>query len=86
MSYQVQIKESAEKEIKKLDNSKRQEIISQLDKLEKYPKKYVKPLRGKINGLWQLRSGDFRIWYTVKNDKLVEVNAVKHKEDAKNYY
>lgn len=85
MSYQVEIKESAEKEIKKLDNSKRQEIISQLDKLENFPKKHGKPLRGRLNGLWQLRSGDFRIWYTVK-DEIVEVNAVKHKEDAKDYY
>ena len=85
MSYQVEIKESAEQEIKKLDNSKQQEILSQLDKLEDYPKKYGKPLRGKLSGLWQLRSGDFRIWYSIENDK-VQVNAVKHKEDAKDYY
>ena len=85
MSYQVEIKESAEEEIRKLDNSKKQEIISQLEKLEDYPKKYGKPLRGRLNGLWQLRSGDFRIWYTIKDQK-VQVNAVKHKKDAKEYY
>lgn len=85
MNYDVEIKESAEKEIKKLDNNKRKEIIKQLEKLEKYPKKYGKPLRGQLNGLWQLRSGKYRIWYTL-NEDTVEVRAVKHKEDAKDYY
>lgn len=85
MNYDVEIKESAEKEIKKLNNNKRKEIIKQLEKLEKYPKKYGKPLRGQLNGLWQLRSGKYRIWYTL-NEDTVEVRAVKHKEDAKDYY
>lgn len=85
MSYTVEIKESAEEEIKNLDNSKRQDIIGQLEKLEEYPEKYGKPLKGRLNGLWQLRSGDFRIWYTVEDQKVL-VNAVKHKKNAKDYY
>lgn len=86
MGYEVEIKESAEEELKKLDNSKKEEIISQLEKLEDFPKKYGKPLRGQLSGLWQLRSGKYRIWYTVQ-DNLVTVSAIKHKKDAKkNYY
>jgi mRNA interferase RelE/StbE len=53
-----------------------------MEKLEDYPEKYGKPLRGRLNGLWQLRSGKYRIWYTVEDAKVI-VRAVKHKEDAK---
>ncbi len=85
MPYLVEIKEPAEKEINKLDSQKQKEIIKQLEKLEKYPDKYGKPLRGKLSGLWQLRSGKYRIWYTIE-DNTVVVRAVKHKKEAKNYY
>ena len=85
MSFEVEIKESAEEQIKGLDKSKREEIISQMEKLENYPEKYGKPLRGRLNGLWQLRSGKYRIWYTVEQDKVI-VRAVKHKKDAKKDY
>ena len=37
MTYSVEIKESAEEEIQSLDNSKQEEILSQLEKLEDYP-------------------------------------------------
>lgn len=85
MSYEVRIKESAQGEIDSLDGSKRDEIIDQLEKLEDYPEKYGKPLRGSLSGLWQLRSGKYRIWYTVEDDTVI-VRAVKHKEDAKDFY
>lgn len=85
MGFEVEIKESAEQQIKDLDKSKREEIISQMEKLEDYPEKYGKPLRGRLNGLWQLRSGKYRIWYTVEDAKVI-VRAVKHKKDAKRDY
>jgi mRNA interferase RelE/StbE len=85
MNYAVEVKESAEEEIQSLDNSKQEEIVSKLEKLEKYPEKYGKPLRGQLNGLWQLRSGKYRIWYTVE-DETVIVRAVKHKDEAKEHY
>ncbi|MFB6199414.1 MAG: type II toxin-antitoxin system RelE/ParE family toxin [Candidatus Nanohaloarchaea archaeon] len=85
MGYRVEVKESAEEEIKSLDSDKQNEILAQLEKLEDFPEKYGKPLRGQLNGLWQLRSGKHRIWYTVE-EEIVEVRAVKHKEDAKEHY
>ncbi|MFP4116086.1 MAG: type II toxin-antitoxin system RelE family toxin [Candidatus Aenigmatarchaeota archaeon] len=85
MTYQVEIKEPAEKKLKKLDKSKSEEILNQIDKLKKYPQKYGKPLGGRLSGFWQLRSGKYRIWYTIEN-KVVYVRAVKHKEEAEEYY
>lgn len=85
MSYEVKIKVPAEEELKKLDSDKQDEILKQMEKLENYPDKYGKPLRGNLSGLWQLRSGKYRIWYTIE-DETVFVRAVKHKEDAKEYY
>lgn len=85
MSYQVEIKKPAEKEIKKLDKSISEEILKQMEKLKKWPAEYGKPLRRGLSGLWQLKSGKYRIWYTIE-DKTVYIRAVKHKEEAKKYY
>jgi mRNA-degrading endonuclease RelE of RelBE toxin-antitoxin system len=85
MGYSVEIKESAEEEIQSLDGDKQDEVFAQLEKLEDYPKKYGKSLRGSLSGFWQLRSGKYRIWYTVEEDT-VFVRAVKHKDDVENFY
>jgi len=85
MMYEVRITEPAEEEIKKLDKRKATELLKQLKKLENYPDVYGKPLRGSLSGLWQLRSGKYRIWYTIEDDT-VYIRAIKHKEEAKEYY
>jgi len=83
--YEVRITEPAEEEIKKLDKRKAAELLKQLEKLENHPDVYGKPLRGCLSGLWQLRSGKYRIWYTIEDDT-VYIRAIKHKEEAKKYY
>ncbi|MEA1994273.1 MAG: type II toxin-antitoxin system RelE/ParE family toxin [Euryarchaeota archaeon] len=83
--YEVRITEPVEKEIKKLDKIKVMKLFKQFEKLEKRPDMYGKPLRGSLSGLWQLRSGKYRIWYTIES-KSVYIRAVKHKDDAKKYY
>lgn len=83
--YEVRITEPAEEKIKKLDKRKAAELLKLLKKLENYPDVYGKPLRGSLSGLWQLRSGKYRIWYTIEDDT-VYIRAIKHKEEAKKYY
>lgn len=58
MSYEVKVTETV---IEKLDNSyrdRRGEFAGQIDKLEKYPDKYGKPLSGNLHGIWQLKFGE----------------------------
>lgn len=85
MGYKVEIKEPAERQIKKLDKSRAKEMLDQIEKLENNPDIHGKPLRGRLAGIWQLRSGKYRIWYTIEDDT-VYVRAVKHKKDAEKEY
>lgn len=88
MSYDVLIPENVEEDLEDLDKTIRKDFASQIDKLESYPKKYGKPLKGRLHGYWQLRFSDkYRIWYTVDEDTgEVTVEAVKHKEEAEKRY
>jgi mRNA-degrading endonuclease RelE of RelBE toxin-antitoxin system len=83
--YEVRITEPVEEEIKRMDKITVMELFKQFKKLEKYPDMYGKPLRGSLSGLWQLRSGKYRIWYTIEND-IVYIRAIKHKDEVKKYY
>jgi mRNA-degrading endonuclease RelE of RelBE toxin-antitoxin system len=80
--------QTATEELESLDNSKQEEFAAQINKLEDFPKKYGKPLRGKLHGYWQLRFADkYRIWYTVDEDESqVVVEAIKHKDEAREFY
>jgi mRNA-degrading endonuclease RelE of RelBE toxin-antitoxin system len=86
--YEVRLTQTATEELEGLDNSKQEEFAAQIDKLEDFPKKYGKPLKGQLHGYWQLRFADkYRIWYTVDEDEgKVVVEAIKHKDDARKLY
>lgn len=47
-----------------------------------------KPLKGRLSGLWQVRFLDkYRIWYSIDwENKIVKIEAVKHKKDAGRRY
>ena len=86
--YEVSLTQTATEEFEDLDNSKQEEFSTQIDKLEDFPKRYGKPLKGQLHGYWQLRFADkYRIWYTVDEDeKQVVVEAIKHKDEAREFY
>ncbi|MFB6200016.1 MAG: type II toxin-antitoxin system RelE/ParE family toxin [Candidatus Nanohaloarchaea archaeon] len=88
MGYSVKLTETAKEKLEELDNSKQEEFASQIDKLEDFPKKYGKPLKGRLHGYWQLRfSQKYRIWYTVSDeDEKVVVEAIYHKDEAQKRY
>ncbi|KXB01899.1 hypothetical protein AKJ44_01915 [candidate division MSBL1 archaeon SCGC-AAA261F17] len=50
MTYEVETTESFDKEFKKKHKDKRDYLKSIISKLEKYPDKYGKPLRGRLHG------------------------------------
>lgn len=88
MTYEVKTTESFVKQFKKKHKDKIEYLKSVVSKLEKYPDKYGKPLRGRLHGTWQIRLGDkFRIWYEInEKKKKVILKAVHHKKEAEEKY
>ena len=72
MKYDVEISENAEKFLAKVPKKDRLRIIEKIDALEQNP---MPPgsikLQGYKESLYRIRSGDYRVVYSVKKDILV---------------
>jgi len=83
-SYKVQIKNSAQKEIRKLPTKElRDKVVSIVDSL------YIKPVPDEAkkikgsNNIYRIRQGTYRIVYQIyKNELLIIVIRVRHRKDA----
>ena len=83
-SYNVKIKGSAQKEIRKLSNKNlRNKLISIINELYINPvPDEAKKIKGS-NNIYRIRQGTYRIVYQIyKNDLLVIVIRVRHRKDA----
>lgn len=81
--YKVDVGPKAGKFIRKQDNAVQQQIIRKLRELENDPRPHgCKRLQGK-KGLYRVRTGDYRIIYTIKdNQLLVLVVQIGHRRDV----
>lgn len=70
--YEVEIAESAEKFLEKIPKKDRLKISEKIDALEQdpMPSGSVK-LKGRKEALYRIRSGDYRIVYSIKRDVLI---------------
>ncbi|MDY6777571.1 MAG: type II toxin-antitoxin system RelE/ParE family toxin [Candidatus Nanohaloarchaea archaeon] len=86
--YTVVTTETFDKAMKKHHKNRKEELAAVKRKLEQYPAKYGKPLRGSLHGTWQIRFGDsFRIWYEIdEEEQTVTLKAVYHKDEARERY
>lgn len=83
MSYTVEIQNSAQRALNKLDVSTRARIIdwleTNLDGCEN-PRLHGKALSGNLRGKWRYRVGDYRIVAEIHDDKvLILVLEVAHR-------
>ncbi len=84
VSYSVKIKNSAQKEIRKLPSKElRDKIIEIIDDLYINPvPDEAKKIKGS-NNIYRIRQGTYRIVYQIyKNELLVIVIRVRHRKDA----
>ncbi|MHB1157998.1 MAG: type II toxin-antitoxin system RelE family toxin [Phycisphaerales bacterium] len=83
MAYQVIVKPSAEKTIRKLDPDTRRKVIRLLEALAEEPRPGgVVKLAGDDN-LWRVRIGDYRVVYEIHDKRLVIlVVKVGHRKDV----
>ena len=85
-AWRVELDEAAQRDLNKLGPSTARQIARYLrEKLAtpENPRRFGKPLSGKLHGLWRWRAGDFRILGRIEVDVLVVfVIRVGHRKDV----
>ncbi|MBF0113013.1 MAG: type II toxin-antitoxin system RelE/ParE family toxin [Desulfamplus sp.] len=81
-SYKIEWKESASKELKKLDRSSIPRIIESIELLANTPYPVgCKKIVGSEH-IYRIRVGDYRVIYTIESDRLIiEIIRVGHRKD-----
>ena len=81
--YAVALARSARKELQNLDSQVARRILKQIEALVANPRPSgVVKLEG-ASDLWRIRVGEWRVVYRISDrDRLVDVNAVRHRRDA----
>ncbi|MHC4878209.1 MAG: type II toxin-antitoxin system RelE family toxin [Planctomycetota bacterium] len=81
--YRVELAPAADRQRRKLTVDVQKRIVRALEQLETDPRPSgVRKLQGEDN-LWRLRVGDYRVLYTIEDDRLlVLVVRVANRRDA----
>jgi len=78
---EIVITVEASKEIRALPRSIRGRIDDMLESLVKWPNvSGAKPLRGRLNGHFRKRTGDFRVIFRIEGNILIVVKAGNRKD------
>lgn len=82
MSFSIRIKDSAARELKRVERPDRIRVTTAIDRLGETPHLGT-ALKGDLRGLRRLRVGDYRILYEIRDDELVVlVVRIAHRRDA----
>lgn len=69
--YRIEYSKDIEKDLSKLPKNEITKILAKIDSLGDNPRPIgVKALQGNLKGLYRIRSGNYRIVYQIKDDKL----------------
>ena len=82
MRYAIRIKESAARELQRIERSDRERLIAAIDRLAENPFA-GSALKGELRGLRRIRVGDYRLLYEVRErDLIVLVLRAAHRREA----
>ena len=82
MPYAIRIKESAARELQRIERSDRERLISAIDRLAENPFA-GSALKGELRGLRRIRVSDYRLIYEVREqDLVVLVLRAAHRREA----
>ncbi len=82
MNYSLQIKESAFKELQRIDKPQRLRIIEAIETLPANPMA-GKSLKGDLSGLRRIRVGDYRVVYElIEHQVLILIIRVAHRKSV----
>jgi mRNA interferase RelE/StbE len=73
VSYQVEITREALRALSKLDKPIRRRVQSAIDELQADCRPHVAIALQGLSGAYRIRIGDYRVIYTINDDKLVVV-------------
>lgn len=83
MAYEVRLKPSAERALRKLPRESQRRVASRLDGLDGDPRPAGCEKLAGDDRLYRVRVGDYRIVYQISNDVLVVlVVAIGHRSDV----
>ena len=80
--YKVAYSDQVEKDLKKLDKPVIKKILDRVEKhLAKDPKQLGKMLKGKFEGYWRYRWGNYRVIYKISEKEiLIVVFRIAHRK------
>ncbi len=82
MPYSLKIKQSALKEIQRLDKSQQIRLIEAIDKIADNPH-IGKLLKGEFSGLRRIRVGSYRVIYEInEGEVLILILRIAHRKDV----
>ena len=82
MRYAIRIKESAARELQRIEKADRERLIAAIDRLADNPFA-GSALKGELRGLRRIRVGDYRLLYEVQErDLVVLVLRAAHRREA----
>ena len=83
MAYQVIVKPSAEKAIRKLDRDTQRRVVGLLTALAEEPRPIGVVKMAGADNLWRVRLGDYGVVYEIHDDRLIVlVVRVAHRKDV----
>lgn len=74
MTWTIEWDDRARRELRRLDRQVQQDILkyfSQRTATDQDPRRFGKPLRHELQGLWRYRIGNYRAICHIENDSLV---------------
>ncbi len=72
MAYVVEFSPAARRQLRKLDPPILKRVLRRIEKLEKQPRpKSAKKLQGASEPLYRVRESDYRIVYSIEDDRLI---------------
>lgn len=74
MAWEVRLTETALRSLREIRKSRGAKAIRQvqglIERLSEQPRERGKPLKGALKGLYSIRSGRFRVIYTIEDERL----------------
>ncbi len=81
--YAIELKPQAQKFIEKQSKKLQRQLVARIESLQKYPRPAQSRLLHSDKQIYRLRSGDYRIIYQIKDDRLlVLVARVDNRKDV----
>jgi mRNA interferase RelE/StbE len=82
--YTVTFKESALKELKKIQQQYQISIVAKIEELEQNPRPLgCKKLKAQSETLYRIKSGDYRIIYKIEDQiKIVNIRKIGNRKDV----